>query len=424
MTPFTLIYDPVGPKVINLSTNYGYGNACVSGTCYINGKVINLNFDVRSVTDVKISQYLVNITGDNYSDSKLLFSKPTSISVLSSKNASQIRMLSLKIRNEYNVSSPSSQISLRQDLSEPQLSYDGVSESISCSDADSACSKIMYGFGVSAITCTASKVYLGSENISIPNSAGWICLVGYDLVGNKGFGGQSVSPLSMLTETPDVIISDYGSNQSISETDSESSDSNQDQYDEEETLEDPYNPDLDNSGSSPSTIYLVAALALVLVTISGSGYYAYSKGYLNKQLARFGIKGKNTVSNNNSFTPSFSSAQTSSSRLSGQDLSHTTQKGKFEDHISKVQNFLDNRVSKDNSLFDKFGSKTTKLSPSLRGKQSKDLHSIEERLAQSHQELVQRQEQLAKNSSVKKSTDSVKDEAIDFDEYLKRKNKK
>lgn len=401
---FDIIFDKTGPQITNLTTKYGGKSACSGTTCYINSQEVGIDFDAVSIAQVPITTYMINITGTNYSQAITSSAKPSKISPLKDKNISQLKTLTLKIQNKYGYNSSASAISLQVDDQAPQISFDTLQKTISCSDSESGCDMINYGFGTTAITCRPTQTYT-KQNISIPTESAWICIEAHDAVDNRARIEQSLGALSSLTQQTETQKKN-GNGELTNSSDNPIS-SNSDSGNTTNSDENPFIPKPSQQSSSSTTILLVSAIMFVILTIGGSGYYAYSKGYLNNQLTRFGIKPK-TLSKQTS--NSYYSNTTNPQKYT--PSTRNLQGGKLESHVSKVKEFLDTRVSKDKGMFDKFDSRTSSSSKIVLPSQK---HA---------QEMKTIEEKFTTPKEVKKpetSTKASEDEDIDFEEYLKKK---
>ncbi|MCA9459970.1 MAG: hypothetical protein KC550_05475, partial [Nanoarchaeota archaeon] len=421
-----IIYDPNGPLI----TNFSFVNSGIKSDYLASKDKMRFEFELKS--SIEVANYTLELIGGDSLVTEIFHSKKASFNM----NLSPYTAIRVYATNKVGIKGNVIQKSLIFDLEEPIISFSKSSGKVKiiCTDITSSCDKIYYGFSLSPLNCKAKINYELSGNTSIEfGKNNYICADAYDKVGNK------VSSFESLFSNTAVVIDDPN-NDDINETDLDDDnvidlddDNNYNKTDDgkidyvDDGDDDLYNPgDFDNRDPSDSNTYwLIAAIVLVLFGISGGGYYAYKKGYLNEQLKKMGFKLPNQNSNNGqgisqNGTPYYTS-NINKNNLSGNANNKRVKTSNYDKQLEKLNKFVNEKISSDNNIYDKF-----KKTPSNSNSEADSLMKKKEKISSiSEQDFDEfyansRGEILDKNASK-----NIEQEAEEFEKFYEEdKNNK
>lgn len=308
---------------------------------------------------------------------------------------------------------------IKFDFTPPFVTFSSVDggRKIVCADSESGCEQVFYGFSQTSFDCSANQLYDGlSLDVSNNN---YLCANAFNQVGLETF---EVDDLSIFSTDDNVLgyndtLEDENSSQSAdSETETETDDDNG-------SLDDPFVSSSSNmDGSNGTGVVLVGALVLLLAGVSGGGYYAYKKGYLNKELEKLGIKtkgvkGNSGVVNSGSSTVSGNADKYNftSKPIKSKDNNKNLKSGNYDDHLKKLNKFIDSKVGNSKGLFDRFND-------SSKGKHEGYDDTLVKRNKGAKVSKEEYDEFYEKSASMPTiSKNSLKDEADSFENYYKEK---
>ncbi|MCA9496876.1 MAG: hypothetical protein KC589_08065 [Nanoarchaeota archaeon] len=420
-----IIFDPNGPQIYNFS----FVNNGVKSDYLASKEKMKIEFEINS--SIEIANYTIEFIGGDEPKIETFQSRKASFK----DNLSLYTAIRVYATNKAGIKGNIIQKSLIFDLDQPIISFPKSSGKVKiiCADSTSSCDRVYYGFSLSPLNCNAKIHYPISGNTSIEfGKNNYICADAYDKVGNKASSFESLfSNTAVVIDNPDNFdINDSdGDNNIIDVGDSdtnESDDNNEIDYIDNGD-DDLYNPgDFENGdNSNSSTYWLVAAIVLVLFGISGGGYYAYKKGYLNEQLKKMGFKVPNQTQNNNlgqtqNGAPYYTS-NINKNNLSGNANNKRVKISNYDKQLEKLNKFVNEKISSDNAVYDKFkksSSQDTSSEDSLMRKKEKvssiDEEDFDEFYAKSRGELLD-----------KEASKSIEKEAEEFEKFYEEdKNKK
>jgi hypothetical protein len=423
----TIIFDQSGPQLNNLS----FKTDGFSNPSYVSEfKKGDILFDVT--TRIPIETYSVELVGTNKTENFNISG--------SSKTGEFEEELSIsEVLGEFNSIKISAQNSLGKtgntltkqllvDKTKPEvrLLKNGSSWVMTCIDIETQCSKILYGFSNLEIQCNPSYTYKKGDLIDHTDNA-FICARAINNVG-------LISEITSSATGVQIKVGDDGSVIVVPVPVPEDGvNPFENDLDENKTIEEEPVVDVEPTpGQNPSEIYtpeeensttiiVLSALAVILLLAGGSGYYAYKKGYLNSQLQKLGIKLPNqpsgmttgTSSTGGYYSPMDKSKNGGVPKLVG---SNNDKKSKYDEHLSKLNSFLDETLDKKKGVFDSF-------KPTQKGR----VESYEDTLARSRKGTIKKDQDFDdfyKASSSNKSSSSSEDEADKFEQYYKNKKEK
>ena len=429
----TILYDQSGPKISNLTFS---SNGFKSSTYVSKDDDVELDFSITSTIPIK--EYEIEfISNDVNLSKKKTISGGDSTGIFEESidlNQKLGDFSSLKITpiNILDTRGNTVNLNLLFDITPPEVSLlkSGSSWIITCIDIETKCSKVLYGFSNSLLSCNPNYVYKTEDLIDD---------TGYTTICSRGI--NSIGLLSdVLTKATGNIVNDDssegdnggngggisisggGNNQNDDDTNpnfNQSIEINPEEPEEEirEPTEpgqpiEPYVPEEEDS----SSILILSALAIVLLAVGGSGYYAYKKGYLNTQLQKLGIKLPNQESSGTKTQGSYYSPMAKGVKSPPTLTSSSTdKKSKYDEHLSKLNSFLDETLDKKKGVFDSF--KTS---------QKGRVGTYDDTLARKKEGVPKKDSEFGDfytaSSSDKTGTSTTsEDEAEKFEEYYKNK---
>jgi len=439
----TIVYDEEGPRIHNIIfVNHGIESDYLGSN-----KKIKYKLNVTSL--MPISKYDILVSrNDELKIKKTSTSESGSISGDFS-NATNIKFTAI-IEGGINTSSNKN---LVFDFEDPGLSFEvnGNEIKLSCFDPISGCYRIYYGIAKTSISCNPNKRYHSNKTILIGEN-NYICAKAEDFVGNEvilrepiteGFNNNSGEGWIEDSDDDGVIdsedncldvynplqedlngngigdICEDGDGTEVihygNETETNKSEIISEEVDDDLFgLNEEYLPEED----SGVNYLVILAIAFVLVGVSGGGYYAYKKGYLNKELEKLGIKVKSNNINKTNLGNYYS--KTTPNKFSTQKIVPTNKvRGSTYDyHLDKLNKFIDGEINKGSSLFEK-----------LKTKDKRKLNNRETLIKakeQSSEDISQQDfDEFYSSSKDSKGKEKLtaKKEAESFEEFYKNKKK-
>lgn len=441
----SILYANTGPQLSNFSFSFNG----ISTNDYVPEEgTIDLLFLVTTV--IPVDFYEIALMTSNESETiKIPGSKKTGSyneELTLKEDLREYSSLSITPINEIGKRGNTLEKSFKFDMNPPEVSIikNGNSWNIICIDPETTCDDIWYGFSNSLISCTPTYSY----NLG-------------DLLDSSGYGAicaRATNGVGMISEivtlatgeivtTPTTDEDDEGESQSSSSgsknnpfEDSKSAQENQSievpTSDTETPIleEDPEEPPREGNlpienyepeeESSTTTIVILSALALILVAAGGGGYYAYKKGYLNKQLQQLGIKVSNqsppSSISSNYYPETLKDVKTTSSVPS---LTGGTQKSKYDEHLAKLNSFLDDTLDKKKSVFDSFKTsqkgRVETYNDTLAKPKGSNLKKESEEFSDFYKASESPKKSLPSGTTLTPTTSE--DEADKFEEYYKKK---
>ncbi|MDA3856366.1 MAG: hypothetical protein PF569_08975 [Candidatus Woesearchaeota archaeon] len=416
-----VIYDTKGISLSNFKfENDGYLSDFLSS-----GSELGFSVDISSIIPIK--EYILVVDYGNYKEYNSLNGDEdeTNISSFTGKINGEFLDAAKVILYAVNMLEINKSVEkdVKFDMTPPFVTFSSVDggRAIVCADSESGCSKVFYGFSQTIIDCSANQLYNSSSLEVLGNN--YLCANAFNGVGLETFEVDDLSDFNRDEDEVDEYNETFGGDE---ETPVEEGLGDEENF--EETFEDPFVSSNDGSGDSNTTgIVLVGALALILVGVSGGGYYAYKKGYLNKELEKLGIKTKGSTSNGNAGVGVASKNKDdkynfTSKPIKSKDNDKNLKSSKYDDHLNKLNKFVDSKVGNSKGLFDKFND-------SSKGKHEKYDDTLVKKNKGAKLTKEEYDEFYEKNSSkvgdgsaVSKA--SLKDEADSFENYYKEKKDK
>lgn len=347
LNTLNIIYDPNGPRLENLTfTNVGGDSDYISSP-------MRLSFEFDVVSLIPMDRYYVSLIYNNSIFEDTISSNSATIRE-NLIGANKLRIIGQNIIGQN--SSPIEK-NIKIDINPPVTNFliQGETIKITCFDAESGCRSIKYGFANQLDNCNPRLSYDTNETLEV-RDYNFVCASSQDNAGNtdeiqqelepefSGGGGNFRDPINNITE--------INRTDSDSDSDSEENDTIIDDEDENDVEPiQPFEPNLgQNDDDNNLTLAIIAGAAILLLGLGGGGYYAYRKGYLDDQLEKMGIL-KPQRNKNGAQTPGnyYSSPSTSLSQNSP-----AAKKSKYDDHLKRLNDFIDETLDKRNKVFGSF----------------------------------------------------------------------
>lgn len=444
---FEVVYDSVGPQISNLIfVNEGEFK---SEKYVANLDKMRFDLDVESIVPIdyfRVEIYSLNTSKDIISEEISASQNDVNYTQRITISENLEGYVSLKVY-AYNILGVESktpvtkEFILDRNLPVVTILDSGNLWKVSCTDLETQkCSKILYSFADSSALCKPSILYNDSIGIDKLEKS-YICAKGQDGVGKfslvnvietgyidldalnnnnqgGGSGGREINFPDENNETQEPITQGNETQEPI----------NQDT--EEPEVEDPVeiDPPEYNTDDEDSNLGIVlGAIAFFLVLAGGGGYYAYKKGYLNEQLTKLGVKlPGDTNNNNNSSNDYYSSSPNLKSNTNSKSVPNLVggkgQKSKYDEHLQKLNSFLDETLNKKKNVFDSF-------KKSQKGRVDKYEDTLAKGKVDGSKLEIKKQDDFgdfykASSNNSKLNSNSIEDEADKFEEFYKnRKNK-
>lgn len=382
-----IIYDTKG---IILS-NFTFVNGNYKGDFL--GSTDKVKFDIGVESLIPVQRYFAQIVignetvDKNFSSSNAEFSGDFS-------NASRLIVTAI---NTIGVNTTVSK-DIKFDLTGPQITFSSESngKKIVCSDLESGCSDVFYGFSQTNLDCKANTGY-NNEVLNIDGN-NYLCVNAFNFAGLKSFEIETIDVVTTIEESSE--------NATIDDEDVP--------IEEEEPVyeEDPFNVSQPVQPDSGNGVLIVSAIVLIIASVGGGGYYAYSKGYLDNELDKLGIKFIPKKKKSGQIIPAqkvtFSTKPMikESMKTTGQEKSSKS----YDDHLNKLNKFIDSKIKKSSDVFDEF-KQTHKGKEGHKSATIKGDEEFDEFYTKSS----------SSDLNVKKS---LEEEAENFEEYYKTKKRK
>ena len=448
-TKINVIYDQTGPKISNLK----FVNGKFKSEKYIgNLKSLEVEFDVESLIPVDYFKVVLkrSNSSDFYENNFTVSKNDEKYTYLLKVNKNLEIYSSVEI-TPYNKVSKSGNTLKKvfvQDVTAPEVALipSGKFWKITCIDPETQCSKIMFGFSDSILSCLASRNYEVNDSIDAQTNA-VICaraINGADLISDvrsqmTGYTGESVKGDNNKSTSggnpfeDDNLNDNVNSDDLINETqlDDQMDDIQKDSNDKPPKTPSSVPPVYSNDSNSGNLYVVLGAVALVLLLSGGGGYYAYKKGYLNEQLRKLGVKlpnqsgisGSGVYGNSNLDQNQSSSSFGSKSSNIPSLVGGSSKKSKYDEHLNKLNKFLDENIDKKSQVFDSFKNsqkgRVDKYEDTLAKKRGVNLLDSSKEDAKNYSDFDDFYK-ASKNNSLSGST-TIEDEAEKFEEYYKKK---
>ncbi|MFW6286156.1 MAG: hypothetical protein ACOC16_03465 [Nanoarchaeota archaeon] len=344
-----ITYDQNGITINNFTfINNGYESSNYFGS----NQEINFKFNVSSIID--IDEYILNA---NINDEE--FEKSfTSTSHTIKENFSSTNQLKLTAINEMG-SNTSRTISINYDSTPPILTFNdqkNAQKSIQCIDSQSGCAEVFYGVSQTSIQCNPNALYDIENNTALNvENENYLCAQAFNYAGHKTFEiislTQNKTPQNQTTNNNNE--NDYQDNEYNNSDYNESIEENNITYADDE----PFNmTQIDDDENEDNNYFILIAIIILLVAgTSGGGYYAYKKGYLDKELKKLGIHVPNKDKQNNK--ASSPKTKFTATQIQNKSNNDNLKKSNYDSHLRKINNFIDNKINKNNDVFSKFENK-------------------------------------------------------------------
>lgn len=411
MSKIEILFDPNQPTIKDLV----FVNDRSSSNFLVDDNEIEFEVEYEGLIPVK--RYEIEIVFSNFSMYKN-FSRSSGVYNGDVSNAKKFK---IKLINMLDKTSNTLEKQIVFDLHSPTVTIVGYNENkkITCTDMESGCDKVYYGFSQTIIDCSANTYYELGDEIEVGNNL-FICAKGIDFVGNVDLDqvGLYDTSFNYGGSSGDVDLCNPEFDEDCEIVDGKVV-INWDDDNTPNEVEVDDNPFTQTPGegveSTESNALIIAAAVIVLLGgIGGGSYYAYRKGYLDKQLEKFGIfrakaNGLSGASTGAKSSPGSSNMYTPI-RKSNDKKKEVTKKTGYDRNLRKINTFIDDTLSKDDDVFASFDStskgKTKGYDDTLiKGKVPKKKQTFS----------------LNKNN-IKEDTESIEKQAEEFENYFKKKD--
>ncbi len=362
----SILFDQSGPSLSNLS--FSFEGISTQQYLPVDGDV-DLEFDVT--TTIPVDEYEIVLSSSNTSDT-MYISASNSIGNFEEEisldeefeSYTKISIAGINLIGKKG-NTLEQQILFDRTAPEVNLIKNGNSWVVTCIDIETKCNDVWYGLSNSLLSCTPSLSYGDGDLL--------------DATGHSVICARAINSVGLLSETTTVktgeIVSTTNGTSSVGGGGSYDNPFDGDDQTQGNTsvnvpindsiiddIEDPVTPPSEpiesydpEEDSNTTTVVILSALAFILLAAGGGGYYAYKKGYLNKQLQQLGIKvptQPGSSSTNDYYGSSVASSKTPISQRP--QLTSGNQKSKYDEHLAKLNTFLDDTLDKKTSVFDSF----------------------------------------------------------------------
>ena len=336
---FEIIFDQDGPQI----SNFTFLNNGIASNYVSSQDSFEFEFNVEAL--IPVDKYFVELIDSNQ-NKIFTFTRPNGKITSDLSNVSRVKVIA---QNQINQNSSPLEKVLQFDLEGPSIKIipSGNQVSISCIDEKSGCNKVFYGFSSQQSQCSPSSLYIKGEFLDVLGK-NFICVRAIDNVGHISNLTQAISlgftipDLNLSNQTQDNLSTPL-----FPEFENQS-----------EKIVDPFDPDFESSLPPPQTsgngLLIISAIILLLASASGGGYYAYKKGYLDKQLLKYGII-KNKKSNNSN-----NPVGNNPNALFGNKKQNIKSKSSYDDHLRRLNDFVDHTLDNRKEVFDNFSSDDNK----------------------------------------------------------------
>lgn len=411
MNKIEVTYDPKGPQIDNLTFLYDKEPTDYVGST----NEISFEFESESLTPIKDYHVRIDLPDSTFRDT-ISSSKATI-----KEDIEGATKLSIVAENELGRNSSVLSKTIRFDLAPPSLAIvvNGETVSITCIDSGSGCKNVYYGFSNTILDCNARNLYDDNDTITVQDY-NYMCARGLDFVGNEGETQRTlITGFQIVTddddeaevddEAPPINFTFVGEVANGTRNETGEREVELEEEREEEDLEPLLPSATTNDEDNLPVILIIASAAALLIGLSGGAYYTYRKGYLDDQLEKMGIaraKPKSIDTSSSAYTTPVAPART---------LSPEEKKSRYDDHLNKLNTFIDDTLDKRKNVFSSFKEKN-------RGKtKSYDDTLIKKKTASKKDSSFD--EFYEKSSEPLKTTSSLEQEAEAFEKYHTTKSK-
>ncbi|MCA9486640.1 hypothetical protein H6501_02070 [Candidatus Woesearchaeota archaeon] len=298
-----------------------------------------------------------------------------------------------------------------------EFSLSGTSLSILCTDAGSGCYDILYDTKAGPLGCVPSLPYSENSSIQILDYT-FVCAKARDKAGNSVEFSQYVGEIGDNGGTGPVIDEEEEEEGDYTQPGEEEEEGEYEEEEDDNSYEPITLPPENTSGNFPYLI--VVALILVLAGVGGSGYYAYRKGYLDKQLKKFGIEPKGT-SNRNTFgdtqkgSQTFTTSRSEHPQYTGVPRDIPTNQSKYDTHLNRLNTFIDEKIKHSEELAKAFDKKKNNEDSLMKTTPKRDVSQ------EDFDEYYQKQRGGSSGLGNNKNVATAKNEAEQFENFLSKK---
>lgn len=349
-----IVYDPTPPTISNVLLF----NEVTTGPTEFFSNSIYMRIEVESSSE-GISTYSVRFPNSQ------IFVNSTSSQIEITENFSQDSSLQVQAIDELGRESTIFTQNFFFDTQPPEIRVlqgdSSTTRVIECSDDVSGCYKVEYGTSSIEGTCMARTRYSNNSQIDVFGK-NFICVRAFDNAGNlaeltKNLTSRtSAQDQFMPPPRDDTSPRDEFDDGFTSPIDNETDGFTDDPIDPIS----PITPPIEESGFN---WILLSAFAFILLMAGGGGYYAYRKGYLDKQLIAMGvIKPKKNDNSQGGVSGAVPYSQIPRKDLNSSKLSSSVASGanKYDSHLSKLNDFINSTIKKDSKMFDEFSKNNSK----------------------------------------------------------------
>lgn len=377
---------------------------------------ISFEFEVKSL--IPVEKYTVKV----FRGTELITQKDiTQTSSTLSANFTSATALSLQAFADQNTSSQTYSYPMKFDLAPPSLAliFEQGRGTITClENTGSLCDNSSYRYGLSRtpINCIPNSIYNGSFDT---DNFQYACAKVADNAGNIVEVTRQVSTgFEEPPEDDDRPSGVPGSRPLGNRTDVNETDDLDDNETDDLDNDDPFNPDPfvpleDPDEGGGGGFLVVAAIILLFLVIGGTGYYAYSKGYLDDQLKKYGIAPRKKSSTLSQQAGSYYKG-VMGKQNSQRKAPQTGQQSTYDSHLNKLKGFLNETLSKKKDVFDSFKGPE-------RGKVDGYKDTLMKSSGSIKKESTGEFDEFYTSSTGRKLQDSGLSEAESFEEYHKKK---
>lgn len=412
-----VIYDSSGPLLSNL-------------LLLKNGREVeylldqdSVEFRVNSSSIIPINRYVVKLIGQG-GEEEIIFNSPNGVI---NRDLSNFTIFRIYAENILEQRSNQLEKPLLFDLEGPIVSLIPRGEArveILCSDTVSGCFEVFYGLSEIQRDCRPRIDY---ENDTLEvEGFDYLCVRALDRAGHETqmsfnlidiLGGNSTVPGDNQTggpgsgNIPDPFGNQTQGNQTQGNQTQEEPPQEQNQTQTNQTTPTPgddFTPNEPIEEESNLGIIILSAILLIILGVSGGGYYAYKKGYLDDQLVKYGVIKKKPTSGGNYYN-GLDQKTVYGTRKNGTKV-------EYDDHLKRLNEFIDETLNKKNDVFDNFDSS------------GKEIQTPTETLTNKPEDMVKDLSQADFDefyaSSNKKTVDnkvSLEEEIEEFEDFYKKK---
>jgi len=339
-----VIFDPNPPRLSNLKfVNNGIESDYV-------GSKTSLNFAVSVEAVIPVKTYVAEL---KFANSSVFGNFSSNTGSLSGNMESATEIIIYGI-NEIGKKSNVLNKIIKIDFEPPIVNFVslGTKRDINCVDQASGCARTLYGFSQSAFNCIPTLEYNRNNSIEIKDNR-YLCAKGIDNAGNEVVEIQTLSAGFITEDDSSEFLFNDTTEDNLTEDESEE--------EIKEDLSDEFTQSGTNkpTGGDDNTLIIVALAFVIVGGLGGGGYYSYQKGYLDKQLLKFGIdrKPKGVVKNDINVVSNTKQTNKKENFSVSNPITKdkkSEEKTKYDRNLKKLNTFLEDTLSKGSDVFDKF----------------------------------------------------------------------